>query len=275
MSFPLGRPTPLPSQRGVVHFSSVPRDMRPPEVRLHFNKFGTILRMRFVPYPKKERRPGGPLLPLQYKEGYMEFAKAHEAKAAAMAMNATPVDCKRRRKCYGQLWTVKYLEGFLWDSLIEEQEEERRLRRAAEVAARREERDTNEAYRRLVMARSHTRRSGSRRHATPTTEDTDVQADESEVGVQRKELRAKRRRPTEDGKDEKEKENESNACTRARRERDVVHSDGTERSDGEQRRTKPSQPGSASKSTSGGAGRVALQKQLKRTAGEHKAKKPT
>jgi len=78
-------------QRGVVFFSSIPRDMRPPEVRNYFNEFGTILRMKFIPYPKKERRPGGPLLPLQYREGWMEFAKAADAEQAAARMNGSPV----------------------------------------------------------------------------------------------------------------------------------------------------------------------------------------
>ncbi|CCW64849.1 unnamed protein product [Phytomonas sp. EM1] len=140
------------SQRGVLYFSSVPRDMRPPEVRLHFNRFGKILRMKFVPYPKKERRPGGPLLPLQYKEGWMEFASSEDAKFAAATMNGNPVECKRQRRCYGQLWMVKYLDNFYWDTLLEEQEGHRRMRRAAEVEAQQVEREVNEAYRRLVYS---------------------------------------------------------------------------------------------------------------------------
>lgn len=157
-------------QRGVVFFSSIPRDMRPPEVRNYFNEFGTILRMKFVPYPKKERRPGGPLLPLQYREGWMEFAKAADAEQAAARMNGSPVQCKRQRKCFGQLWTVKYMSDFSWDGLVEEQEGHRRARRAAEVEARRYERDTNEAYRRLVMEAAGKKR--TTRRLRPTEEGT-------------------------------------------------------------------------------------------------------
>lgn len=162
-----------PTQRGVVYFNSVPRDMRPQEVRLHFNTFGEIRRMRFIPFPKKARRQGGPLLPLQFKEGWMEFAKAADAETAAMMMNGKPVNVKRQRRCYGQLWTAKFVEDYTWDSLLEEQEGRRRDRRAAEVDAHREERSLNEAYRRLVL-KSHQqrRRSAPRR---PEEESSDGQ----------------------------------------------------------------------------------------------------
>ncbi|CCW71955.1 unnamed protein product [Phytomonas sp. Hart1] len=164
-------------QRGVLYFSSIPRDIRPHEVRLHFNRFGKILRMKFVPYPKKERRPGGPLLPLQYKEGWMEFASSQDAKFAAAAMNGNPVDCKRQRRCYGQLWMVKYLEHFYWNTLLEEQEGCRRMRRAAEVEARQAECEINEAYRRLVYSSaSHSSSSATRsggRHPKRSREDSE------------------------------------------------------------------------------------------------------
>lgn len=153
----------LASKRGVIYFSSLPPNLSPHEIRLHFNKFGAIRRMKFVPYPKKERRPGGPLLPLRYKEGWMEFERAEDGEAAATHMNTSPVDCKRRRKCYGQLWTVKYLEDFEWSDLAEEREDARRMRRASVVAARRDEYDMNEQYRRLVAARSSARRAREQR----------------------------------------------------------------------------------------------------------------
>ncbi|RNF02144.1 ESF2/ABP1 family protein [Trypanosoma rangeli] len=141
-----------PAQRGVVFFSTIPRDMRPQEVRMHFSEFGTILRQRFTPFPKKERRPGGPLLPLQFMNGYLEFAHAADARRAAAAMNGTAVACKRRRKCHGQLWTVKFLDDFTWDTLLEEREGALRTRRQREAEARGTERAINEAYRAAVLA---------------------------------------------------------------------------------------------------------------------------
>lgn len=149
--------------RGVVYFSSVPRNMRPAEIRLHFNKFGQILRMKFIPYPKKERRPGGPLLPLQFKEGWIEYEKQKDAISAAAALNAAPVECKRLRKCFGQLWTVKFLENFSFDELADQREAERRLRRMEEVNAQREERGVNEAFRRAVLSASKASRENKKR----------------------------------------------------------------------------------------------------------------
>lgn len=139
------------NERGVIYFSSIPRNMRPAEIRLHFNKFGEIMRMKFIPFPKKERRPGGPLLPLQFKEGWIEFSRMEDAVKAAQSMNATPVECKRVRKCYGQLWTVKFLESFSFDDLADIREGERRLRRMEEVNAKKEERSINEAFRRAAL----------------------------------------------------------------------------------------------------------------------------
>ncbi|GET92643.1 hypothetical protein, conserved [Leishmania tarentolae] len=169
-----------PSKRGVLYFNTIPRDMRPQEVRLHFTQYGEIRRMKFIPFPKKARRPGGPLLPLQYKEGWMEFTSASDAQHAAQCMNGQPVDVKRQRRCYGQLWTVRFMEGFTWDSLLEEAEGKRRARRAAEVEARRAERSINEAYRRMVMQAEQQRKT-KRRHRekveVTTHSDTDAQGD--------------------------------------------------------------------------------------------------
>lgn len=151
-----------PSQRGVLYFNTIPRDMRPQEIRLHFNRYGEIRRMKFIPFPKKARRPGGPLLPLQYKEGWMEFTSASDAQHAAQCMNGQPIDVKRQRRCYGQLWTVRFMDGFTWDSLLEEAEGKRRARRAAEVEARRAERSMNEAYRRMVMQAEQQRKAKRR-----------------------------------------------------------------------------------------------------------------
>ncbi|KAL7702361.1 hypothetical protein N2W54_006139 [Lotmaria passim] len=166
------------TQRGVLYFNTVPRDMRPQEVRLHFNQYGIIRRMKFIPFPKKVRRPGGALLPLQYKEGWMEFMSADDARHAAACKNGQPVDVRRQRRCYGQLWTVRFMEDFTWDSLLEEAEGKRRARRAAEVAAQREERSMNEAYRRMVM-QAQQQRQGKRQRQRQQGTDT---ADEAVAG---------------------------------------------------------------------------------------------
>lgn len=170
------------AQRGVLYFNTVPRDMRPQEVRLHFNKYGDIRRMKFVPFPKKARRPGGPLLPLQYREGWMEFTRAVDAQHAAQCMNGQAIDVKRQRRCFGQLWTVRFLEDFTWDSLLDEAEGKRRERRAAEVEARLAERSINEAYRRMAL-QAQQQRQARRRHPPQEHQQSHREDREGEVVV--------------------------------------------------------------------------------------------
>ncbi|CAG9582492.1 conserved hypothetical protein [Leishmania major strain Friedlin] len=175
-----------PSQRGVLYFNTIPRDMRPQEIRLHFNRYGEIRRMKFIPFPKKARRPGGPLLPLQYKEGWMEFTSASDAQHAALCMNGQAIDVKRQRRCYGQLWTVRFMDGFTWDLLVEEAEGKRRARRAAEVEARRAERSMNETYRRMVMQAEQQRKAKRRpreKVEAASHSDADAEGDASNPSV--------------------------------------------------------------------------------------------
>ncbi|KAG8343447.1 hypothetical protein TRVL_05723 [Trypanosoma vivax] len=161
----------LPTQRGVLFFSSIPRDMRPNEVLMHFNRFGTITRHKFTPFPKKERRPNGPLKPLQFMRGYIEFAHAGDARHAATVMNGLPVSCKRRRRCSGQLWTVKYDAELTWDKLLEERESAARERRQREMEARNYEREINEAYRAAVLGGTR------RKHNAKRTKCEDAEGD--------------------------------------------------------------------------------------------------
>lgn len=153
-------------ERGVIYFSSVPRNIRPNEVRQHFNKFGEILRMKFIPFPKKERQRSSALYPLQYKEGWIEFAAQTDAIRAVDEMNARPVACKRLRKCYGQLWIVKYLQNFSFDELADSREGERRIRRMEEVAAKEKEKSANEAFRLAVLEASKKKNLEVRKKAT-------------------------------------------------------------------------------------------------------------
>jgi hypothetical protein len=156
--------------RGVVYFSSVPTDMRPVEVRLEFERFGPVLRQRFVAAPTKttggaaataalagKRASGlsGPVSNrgLQFVEGWLEFADADHAREAALQMNSQAVFVRRRRRCHGESWHVKYLEGFQWGDLMSEREAARREERMEAFEERLKERKMNEQYRRLVAAK--------------------------------------------------------------------------------------------------------------------------
>lgn len=139
----------LPSQRAVVYLSSVPTDMRPNEVREVFAKYGDIFRQKFVPRPTPPNRPNASL---QFKEGWLEFTDAEAACEAAHRLNASPVDTRRTRRCYGQNWTCRVLEGFTWDDLAHEREGKRRTEQQTRHDAVQRERATNEQFRKLVAA---------------------------------------------------------------------------------------------------------------------------
>lgn len=142
-------------RRGVVYLPSVPPTLTKTELRAHFISFGDIMRMKVSYHDEREGTRSGKhksRRPPRIKEAYIEFGSLTSAQRAAARMNATPVECNRKRKCYGQLWLVRYMGGgFSLDSLAEEREAARRLRRAAEAESRQTERDTNELYRKLVM----------------------------------------------------------------------------------------------------------------------------
>ena len=136
--------------RGLVHFSSVPTDMRPNEIRLVLQQFGRILRQKFVPFDRRRAFEGkSKLSAVQFKEGWVEFEECTDAKRAADTLNATMVQCKRFRRCRDQLWNVRYSPGMRWDHLLEQKEELTRDRKKKEYDAKMSERIANEEFRRI------------------------------------------------------------------------------------------------------------------------------
>ena len=143
-------------RRAVVFLSSIPTDMRPSEVRSHFQEFGEIFRQKFTAFPRKTHRNvrgAKSTDSLQFKEGYLEFLRAEDAAAACETLNGQPVCTKRRRRSFGQLWNCRVLEGFVWGMIAEGREEVMRSRKAREFAERQAERDANEAFRLSVQSR--------------------------------------------------------------------------------------------------------------------------
>lgn len=139
--------------RGVVFLSSIPTNMRPDEVRLHLQQHGPIFRTKFTAFPKKQKPDGKGLLPLQFKNGYVEFLKREDAERCVALLNGNPVSTKKRRKSHGQLWNLRLLEDFSWGQLAEEREEKIRYRREFLHSAQEVERNANEAFRRMVLAK--------------------------------------------------------------------------------------------------------------------------
>jgi ESF2/ABP1 family protein len=162
----------LPSLRGVVYLSSVPREMSTSEVKKCFLAYGDIFRSRFVPYETAEAasareeekkrakklalgKSSGP--PTSYREAWLEFVKAEDAEFAAKSLNGTAVDVKRTRKAYGELWNVKYLPGFTWEDLVNEAESKRRELKQRRFLMLKQERRNNELFRKLVREKKEQR----------------------------------------------------------------------------------------------------------------------
>lgn len=151
-----------PSQRAVVYVSSVPTDMRPNEVRAVFAKYGEIFRQKFVPKPTL---PGRREAAVQFKEGWLEFVSKESATTAVDRLNASPVACRRTRRCYGQNWTCQVLPGFTWDDLVHEREGQRREEQQRRHDAVQKERGINERFRRMVEE-ARRRREAQQLHAS-------------------------------------------------------------------------------------------------------------
>lgn len=177
------------TQRGVLYFSSVPTDMRPNEVRLHFQQFGEVLRQKFVPFTIKHAASGKRLTKIQFKEGWLEFKNKEDAVRAASMLNSQPVGVRRFRKAHGQTWNVKYLPDFSWDRLIEDKETSVRERKFREFKEKESERNANEMFRALVAAKSRkalgAKRTREEEPAEATVDEEAVLADETPMSVKK------------------------------------------------------------------------------------------
>lgn len=139
------------TERGVVFLSSIPSNMRPSEVRLHLQQYGTIFRTKFTAFPKKERSSGSGIMPLQFKNGYVEFMKKEDAIRCAETLNGQMVATKKRRKSHGQLWNIRFMEGFAMGDLAEEREEHTRNKKELEHRIKEREKSSNELFRQMVQ----------------------------------------------------------------------------------------------------------------------------
>jgi ESF2/ABP1 family protein len=146
----------VPAQeRGVVFLSSIPSNMRPNEVRLHLQQYGTIFRTKFTAFPKKDRSSGHGIMPLQFKNGYVEFIKKDDAIRCADTLNGQMVATKKRRKSHGQIWNIRFMEGFSMGDLAEEREEQTRNRKEMEHRIKEREKSANELFRQMVMQKKN------------------------------------------------------------------------------------------------------------------------
>lgn len=107
-------------RKGVIYLSRVPPMMGPQEIRNFLVPFGEITRVYLAPADKGKKKQAGRKLRGMFTEGWVEFRRKRFAKDAAFALNGTAVGGKRTSKYYGELWAIKYLSKFKWDTLTEQ-----------------------------------------------------------------------------------------------------------------------------------------------------------
>ena len=118
-------------RRGVVFLGSIPPFMKPMKLRQLLNEFGETDRMYLAPEdPAKRaaRKKSGGNTGKKFVEGWVEFKEKKRAKRAAAMLHGREVGGKRRSKHYYDLWNIKYLPKFTWDTLTEEMEYQKALR---------------------------------------------------------------------------------------------------------------------------------------------------
>ena len=193
--------------RGVVFLASVPTNMRPSEVRLHLQQFGELFRHKFVPMAKKYVGAGShrKLLPLQYRSAFVEFMNRDNAKLCAEQLNGSAVASKRRRKCFGQIWNVKYMgDGFTWGNVLEEREEQVRRHQQLEFSFRESERKANETFRKMVFRAQSAAEASKKRKPAPVAE-LPAEPQSTETPQVETPQRRKRQRTVADGEIDREK----------------------------------------------------------------------
>ncbi|KAI0165034.1 Pre-rRNA-processing protein ESF2 [Xylariaceae sp. FL1272] len=137
---------------GVVYVSRIPPFMKPTAVRTIFERFGKINRVYLAvedPAVRARRIKQGQNRKKNFSEGWLEFLKKADAKAAVDALNGTTLAAigvaKKGSYYRDDIWSLRYLKGFKWHNLTEQisaENAERQTRMRAEISkATRENKD--------------------------------------------------------------------------------------------------------------------------------------
>ncbi|KXZ52258.1 hypothetical protein GPECTOR_10g889 [Gonium pectorale] len=134
-------------RRGIVYISRIPPHMKPHKLRQLLEPFGELGRVYCAPEDpalRRMRKQKGGNSGKNFTEGWVEFEDKRRAKRAALALNGQPMGGSKRSAYHYDLWTLKYLPKFKWDTLTEEinyQRAVREQRLVAEISAAKRERD--------------------------------------------------------------------------------------------------------------------------------------
>ncbi|KAI0103223.1 hypothetical protein GGR51DRAFT_525102 [Nemania sp. FL0031] len=129
---------------GVIYISRVPPFMKPGTVRSIFERFGKINRVYLTPEDSQvraRRLQQGQNRKKNFNEGWLEFIKKDDAKAAVDLLNGTTLAAigmaKKGSYYRDDIWSLRYLKGFKWHNLTEQiaaETAERQSRMRAELS---------------------------------------------------------------------------------------------------------------------------------------------
>lgn len=125
---------------GVVYLSRIPPFMKPQKLRSLLEPYGALNRIFLAPedpaaHSRRVRSGGNKKR--TYTEGWVEFVRKREAKAACELLNARTIGGKKGSYYRDDLWNLLYLKGFKWHNLTEQiaaENAERTSRMRAEIS---------------------------------------------------------------------------------------------------------------------------------------------
>lgn len=125
---------------GVVYLSRIPPFMKPIKLRSLLQPYGTINRIFLAPedpaaHARRVRAGGNKKR--SFTEGWVEFTRKRDAKAAAELLNGRTIGGKKGTYYRDDIWNLLYLKGFKWHNLTEQiasENAERTSRMRAEIS---------------------------------------------------------------------------------------------------------------------------------------------
>ncbi|KAG6319476.1 hypothetical protein E4U22_004445 [Claviceps purpurea] len=125
---------------GVVYISRIPPGMKPSALRSLLSPYGKLNRIFLAPEDpsvRARRRKSGGNKRVLFTEGWIEFLKKKEAKAACELLNGQNIGGKKGSFFRDDIWNLVYLKGFKWFNLTEQitaENAERTSRMRAEIS---------------------------------------------------------------------------------------------------------------------------------------------
>ncbi|KAG5932340.1 hypothetical protein E4U53_001379 [Claviceps sorghi] len=125
---------------GVVYISRIPPGMKPSALRSLLSPYGKLNRVFLAPEDpsvRARRKKAGGNKRVLFTEGWIEFLKKKEAKAACELLNGHNIGGKKGSFFRDDVWNLVYLKGFKWFNLTEQitaENAERTSRMRAEIS---------------------------------------------------------------------------------------------------------------------------------------------